>query len=139
MAMVDRVEKLSQINVHDPAASQVHRLFPQGVQCSVSAPSGSEAVGGVQEVRLVHGLQHHQDRTLEDFVLERGNPQRAGLAGRACLGDVHSTHGRGHVRAGLRAVEEVLKVVPQVDLVFLRGLSVHADGSILAGQSIGLA
>ena len=96
-------------------------------------------MGGVQEVRLVHRLQHHQDRTLEDFVLKRGNSQRAGLARRACLGDMHSPHRRGHVRAGLRAIEEVLKVVPQVDLVILRGLSVHADGSILAGQSVGFA
>jgi hypothetical protein len=52
---------------------------------------------------------------------------------------MHSPHGRGHVRAGLGAVEEVLKVVPQVNLVFLRGLSIHADGSVLAGQSIGFA
>ena len=29
MAMVDRVEKFSKINVHDPAASQLHLLFPQ--------------------------------------------------------------------------------------------------------------
>ena len=44
MTMVDRVEKFSQIDVHDPAASQAHRLFPQGLQCPVSAPSGAEAV-----------------------------------------------------------------------------------------------
>ena len=28
VTMVDRVEKFPQIDVHDPAASQVHRLFP---------------------------------------------------------------------------------------------------------------
>ncbi len=56
----------------------------------------------------MNGLEHHQDRTLEDLILKRWYPQRAGLAGRACLGDVHSPHWRCHVRAGLGAVEEAL-------------------------------
>jgi hypothetical protein len=29
MAVVDRVEKFPQIDVHDPVASQLHLLFPQ--------------------------------------------------------------------------------------------------------------
>jgi len=136
MTMVDRVEKFSEIDVHDPAASQVHRLFPQRVQGSVCTASGAEAVGGVQEVRLIHRLQHHQHRALQDLILERGYPQRSSLARRARLGDAHSTHGRGHVRAGFGAVEEILKVAHQVVLVVVRGLSVPADGSVLASLGI---
>ena len=40
MSMVDRVEELSKINVHDVAASQVHRLFPKGSQGSVTPRPG---------------------------------------------------------------------------------------------------
>ena len=49
---------------------------------------------------------------------------------------MHSTHRRGHVRAGFGAVEEILKVAHQVVLVVGRSLSVHADSSVLAGLGI---
>jgi len=137
MAMVDRVEKFSQIDVHDPVASHLHLMFPQRVQGSMSTASGAKPVRDVQKVRLVHRFQHHQHRTLEDLILIRGNPQRASLGSRSCLGDMHSTHGRCHVRAGFGAVEEVLEVALQVDLVFVRGLSVHADGPVPACPSMG--
>ena len=103
----------------------------------MSTASGAKPVRDVQKVRLVHWFQHHQHRTLEDFILIRGYPQRASLGSRARLGDVHSTHRRGHVRAGFGAVEEVLEVGLQVDLVFVRGLSVHADGPVLACLGMG--
>src|SRR5271156_6493013 len=50
---------------------------------------------------------------------------------------MYSTHGRCHVRAGFGAVEEVLEVGLQVDLVFVRGLSVHADGPVPACSGMG--
>jgi hypothetical protein len=96
-------------------------------------------VGDVQKVRLVHRFQRHQHRTLEDFILICGYPQRASLGSRACLGNMDSTHRRCHVRAGFGAVEEVLEIGLQVDLVFVRGLSVHADGSVSACPSMGCA
>jgi hypothetical protein len=137
MAMVDRVEKFSQIDVQDPVTSQFHRLFPQCLQCSVSTASGPKPVGDVQKVRLVHRLEQQQHRTLEDLILIRGYPQRSGLFRRSCFGNMHSTHGRCHVRAGFGTVEEVLEVGLQVDLVFGRGLSVHAYGPVSACPSMG--
>src|SRR5271157_579152 len=47
-----------------------------------------------------------------------------------------SEAGRGHVRAGFGAVVEMLKVAHRVDLVVVRGLSVHAHSSVLAGLGI---
>ena len=138
MAAINRVEKLSQIDVHDPATPHLHRLTPQRADGRVGAAVRSEPVRDVQKVRLIHRFQHHQHRTLEDLILERRYPQRPGLVGRALLGDVHPPHRRSHVRAGLGAVQEVLKVVHQVDLVVRRSLSVHADRSVFAGLAIGL-
>ena len=137
MAVVDRVEKFPKIDVHDPAASHLHLLVPQRLQGSVSTASGPEPVRNVQKVRLVHRFQHHQHRTLKNFIFIRWYSQRASLGSRACLGNMHSTHGRRHVRAGFGAVEKVLEVGLQVDLVFVRGLSVHADGPVPACPSMG--
>ena len=134
--MVDRVEKFSKIDIHDPVASHLHLLVPQRLQGSVSTASGPEPVRDVQKVRLVHRFQHHQHRTLKNFIFIRWYSQRACLI-RASLGNMHSTHGRRHVRAGFGAVEEVLEVGLQVDLVFVRGLSVHADGPVPACMSMG--
>ena len=103
----------------------------------MSTASGAKPVRDVQKVRLVYRFQHQQHRALEDLILIRGYPQRPSLGGRARLGDVYSTHWRRHVRAGFGAVEEVLEVGLQVDLVFGRGLSVHADGPVLACPSMG--
>jgi hypothetical protein len=94
-------------------------------------------VRDVQKVRLIYRFQHQQHRTLEDLVLICGYPQGTGLIGRARLGDVYSTHWRRHVRAGFGAVEKVLEISLQVDLVFGRGLSVHAYGPVLACPSMG--
>ena len=77
MAVINRVEKLSQIDVHNPAASQLHLLFPQRFQCSVSTASGTKPVRDVPKVRLVHRLQRHQHRALEDLILERGDTRSA--------------------------------------------------------------
>jgi hypothetical protein len=137
MAVVDRVEEFSKIDVDDPVASQLHRVLPEGIQSSVSTAAGSKAVRDVQEVRLVNGFQHHQHRTLEDFILECGNPEGPRLARRAGLGDMYSTHRRCHVRAGLGAVEQILKVGHQVRLIVFRGSSIHADGAVFAGSEIG--
>src|SRR4029077_14094160 len=99
--------------------------------------SRTKPVRDVQKVRLVHWFQYQQHRTLKDLILIRGYPQRTSLGSRARLGDMHPTHRRRHVRAGFGAVEEVLEVGLQVDLVFVRGLSVHADGSVPACPSMG--
>jgi len=103
----------------------------------MSTASGTEPVRDVQKVRLIHRFQHHQHRTLKNFIFIRWYTQRASLGSRACLGYVYSTHRRCHVRAGFGAVEEVLEVGLQVDLVFVRGLSVHADGSVSACMAMG--
>jgi len=77
MAAINRVEKLSQIDVHDPATPHLHRLTPQRADGRVGAAVRSEPVRDVQKVRLIHRFQHHQHRTLEDLILERRNAQSA--------------------------------------------------------------
>ena len=76
-------------------------------------------------------------RPLKHLVLKRRYPQRPGLGGRAGLGDVHSTHRRRLRTCRTWRGREGLEVGLQVDLVFRRRLSVHADGPVRACPSIG--
>ena len=72
-------------------------------------------------------------RILSSYV---GIPERASLVRRASLGDMHSTHRRGYVRAGFGAVQQRPEVALQVHCVFVGGLSVHANGPVLTGPSM---
>src|SRR5208337_1297479 len=126
MAMVDRIKELSNIHIQDPATSHRHRLVPQIIQSLVCRASGAEAVRAVQKVLFVERLQHHDHRALKNLTCKSGNSQRAGLARRACLGDVSSSHRGRKVRAGLGSVQQRLEVVLQIHCVVLGRLSVHA-------------
>src|SRR5262249_42863512 len=126
MLMIQIVKELSDIDFKYPATSAVHHLVAEGIQRLVRRSARPKAVGAVQEVLLVDWLQQHDDRTLKDFVLQRGNSKWAGLGCRATLWNMHAPHGRSVVRAGFGAVEQSLKVALQFSLIFLRGHSVHA-------------
>ena len=131
--MIQRVEKLPDVHFQNPAASAVHRPLPQVFQGFVCRSSRPEAIRAGIEVLLVDRLQQHDDRPLEDLVLQRGNSDRASLGSRARLGNMHPPHRRCPVRPGLRPVQERLEVGLQVFRVLGPGLSVHARCPVLAG------
>ena len=97
-----------------------------------------KAVRAVVEVLLVDRLQQHDDRPLKHLVLQRRNPDRPGLAAGA-FRDMHPSHRRSPVRAGLGPVQERPEVALQVRLVVRGRLSVHAHRSVLARPPVGLA
>jgi len=99
-------------------------------------PARSKAVRAVQKVLLVDRLQDHRHRPLEDFVLERRDPNGPGFFA-GPLGDIHPTHRRRPIRAGLGPVQQRLKVGLQVYRVLRGRLSVHADCTVLAGALVG--
>ena len=131
-SMIQSVEELSDVHFHDPAAPHVHGLLPQSGERLVRRPSRSEAVRTVQKVLLVHGFQHHDDRPLEDLVLESRDTDRTRLRTRA-FRYVHPPHRRCSVRAGLGSVQEIDQLRLQVVADVLLGrLSVHADRAVFA-------
>src|SRR5271166_2953889 len=83
--MIQSVEKLPDVHFQNPAAVAVHRLFPQRLQRLVRRPSGPEAVRTGVEVLLVNGLQQHDDRPLQDLVLQSRDTDRSGLGSRAAF------------------------------------------------------
>lgn len=142
VAMIQMIEELPDIHLQNVATLQVRRLLPERLQRFVCRSFGPEAVRAVQKVVLVNRLQQHDDRPLEDLVLQTGNSGTdrrlvgASLGLRVALRNVHSPDRRCLVRAGLYAVEQPLEVPQQVLLVFGRGYSVYALGSVLPGAPI---
>src|SRR3954447_14034139 len=79
MAVVQSVEKLSDVDLDHPPAPDLHQPMPEGVQRLVRRAARPEAIRADQEVLLVDRLQDHRHRTLEDLVLERGDADGPGL------------------------------------------------------------
>jgi site-specific DNA recombinase len=131
VGLLQRVEELADVHLHQPAATQVHRLLPPGLQRLVRRPPGTEAVRAVHKVLLGDRLQHHDDRPLQDLVLQRRYPQRAELVARP-FGDVDPPHRRRPLRPRLGAAPKALQVLQQLESVRRGGLAVHAGGRILA-------
>jgi len=104
----------------------------------MGAASGAEPVRAGQKVLLVNRLQQHHHRALKNLVLQRGDADRPRLLTRPALGNMHPTHRRRAVRAGLRAVEQMLEVRFQITLVRLRRHAVHAHRAVLARAPIRL-
>jgi hypothetical protein len=110
----------------------VHGLLPQGGERLVRRSSRSKAVRTVQKVLFVHGFQHHDDRPLEDLILESRDTDRTCLHARP-FRYVHPPHRRCPVRAGLGSVQEIDQLGLQVVAdVLLGSLSVHADRTVFA-------
>src|SRR4051795_4405541 len=76
VAVVQSVEKLADVDLQDPPATDLHQPMPEGVQRLVRRAARPEPVRAVQEVLLVDGLQDHDNRALEELVLERGDADR---------------------------------------------------------------
>ena len=88
--------------------------------------SRPEPIRAVQEVQLVDRLQQHDNRPLENLILQGGNSDGASFRTGTTLRNVHPSYRRSAVRAGLRAVEQVLEVTLQILFVFGRGHAIHA-------------
>jgi hypothetical protein len=138
MSVIQRVEELPDIDLQYPTALEVHRLPPQLLQGLVCRPPGPEAIRAGMEILLVERFQGHDDRPLQDLVLQRRYPQRPRLLRAVALGDVHPPHRWCPVRAGLGSVQERTQVVHQVRFVVLRRLSVHARSPAPARALVGL-
>jgi len=134
--MVQIVKEFPDVHLQNPASPTVHELVSERVQRQVCRSSGPETIRAVQKVVLIDWLQQHDDRPLKNFVFQRRNPERTGLGTRAAFRNVHSPHGRSVVRSRLRAVEQDLQVPLQILFVLLRGHSIHAHGTILAGAPV---
>ena len=61
-------EEVFDVQVYHPATSEFHQPSPQRIQRLVRATPRPESVRAFQKVLLVHRLQHHQHRALQNLV-----------------------------------------------------------------------
>src|SRR6202048_1524994 len=137
MSMIQRVKELPDVHFDDPTTSPCHGLLPQRLQRLVRRSPGPKAVRTVPKVLLVERFQHHDHRPLEDLVLVSRDAQGPRL-GTGPLGNVHSSHRRRAVHAGLGPVQKRLQVAQQVRFIVLGGLSVHAHRTVPARLQVRL-
>jgi len=129
--VVDGVEEALDVEVDHPASPDPHQPTPQRLQRLVRVSPRPEAVRAVQEVLLVDRLQKHQDRPLEDLVLQRRHPDRPGRA-RTVFGDVDAAHSRRAVATGLESLEQARQILLQPLRVLRGGDPIHTRRAGLA-------
>ena len=123
MVAFDLVEEALDVQVDHPASPVVHQSLPQRLKRLVSSTPRPKSVRTFQEVLLVRRFQHHQDRPLQDLVLQRRYPDRARLASR--FRQVYPAHRRRPIASRVESVEQALQVLRQIRFVLLGGYSVH--------------
>src|SRR5688572_2128941 len=103
MSVVQRIEELTDVHFQNPPASGPHCLLPEALKCLMGRTSWAETIRTVKKVLFVDRLQDHHDRPLEDFVLQRRDPDRAGFPARS-FRYLHPADWGGAVRATLGPV-----------------------------------
>ena len=123
--MVNGVKKLTDVNVEYPVHFLCLQTLIQPRERHVGASPWSESEAEVDKVDFVHCTQHLGNRTLDDFVFERGDAQ--GPLAAVGLWDVCTPHGLRPVLAAVNAVAQAMQIVMQVLCVHLNGYPVDAS------------
>src|SRR5215472_10925988 len=76
-SVVDFVEEAFHIQIEYEVHLLCGNRIGQRIQCVMLAPAGANTVTEPQEIHLIDRIEHLDHGSLEDFVLQRGNPQRA--------------------------------------------------------------
>lgn len=95
----------------------------QGVQCVGLDSPGSEPVREAEEVFLVDRIEHGDDCTLDDLVLQRGIARGASPVR---LRDEPYPYGQRPVRAGMDPCVQLLEAILQTRLIVLPWQAIHA-------------
>ena len=135
---IHAAEEILDVQVDDPSTTEFHQPSPQCFERLVSAAPRPEPARTIQKILLVHRLQHHQHRPLENLVLQRRDAYRAPVV-RPRLVQVHPAHRRRSIPPGLEPLEQPRQVRLQVSLVVRRRHPVHTRRRVLARSPVRLA
>ena len=122
--LANRIEKAPNVRVENPVHRGITDRHRQCIHRVVLPPPGPEPVGEAEEVFLVDRVEHSNQRTLNDFVLQRGNPQGPLLVG-SRLRYEPSPNRQRPIRPAMDPVMQVQKVDLQTRLVVLPRHAVH--------------
>ena len=128
-------EKVADIRVEHPVHLLPADPHRQRIQRVVRASARPEPVGEAQEVRLVDGVQHPDDGTLDDLVFQRGDAQRPQPPVR--LRDVRPARWPCPVAPAVNPVVQIPEVGHQVLPVVRPHHPVHARRGLRAQRPVG--
>src|SRR5437867_4327516 len=111
-AVVEGIEEPTDVGIEHPVHPLRQEPDRERVQSRMRAAPRSESVGKAEEVDLVDRVEHLDDGTLDDLILQRGNAERSHPPVR--LRDVRSTHRLRPVRSPLQPAGEVLEVAVEI-------------------------
>ena len=117
--LVGLAEEVTDIRLEDPAYPPASQPDRQRIKRIMRRAARAKPLGKPNEVLLMDGVQHLNDRPLEDLVLKRRDPERA-LAP-IQLGDEHPS-------SRLRPIHPSLDTsvqVPKVRLEILASIPAH--------------
>src|SRR6266545_2906714 len=132
--VVQRVEEPPNVRIEHPVHAPRFDADRERIHRLVCTAPGPIPVREAQELRLVNRVQHLDDGALDEFVLQRGNPERPLPPVR--LRDVHASNWTGPERAPLHAGGEVVKVGLQRLAIVPPRLAVNARGGVPLQRSI---
>ena len=126
--VVKGIEEATDVGIEHPVHPLREEPDRERVQGRMRAAPRSESVGKAEEVDLVDRVEHLDDGTLDDLILQRGNAERSHPPVR--LRDVRSTHRLRPVRPPLEPAGEVPKVGLKILSVVPPRLAIDAGSRI---------
>src|SRR4029077_9253550 len=130
----ESVIKLPDVGIQHPVHFSRSDANRQRIQRLMRAAPRSESIRKSQEVLFINRVQYLDGGTLDDFVFQRGNPERPKLTRFTHLRDVHPTYRPCSVGSPLESMGEVLEVRLEGLAVVLPRFSVHARSRILLNR-----
>jgi len=125
--LVHTSEKVLHVGIKYPVHLPRGDCYRQGVQPIMWASTGSKPVGEADEVAFVDGIEHHNGRALDNFVLQGSDRQRSRPA--VSLRDIRPTRRLGAICSSVDPPMQLRKPRLQVCLVVLPCHTIHAGGS----------
>jgi hypothetical protein len=122
--VVDGVIKPPDVRVEHPVHLLSHERGRERVQRPVRAAPRPKPVGEADEVRLIDGVQYLDDRSLQNLVLQRGDPERSLPPVR--LRYVHPARRPRPIASAMDPTVQILEVRLQVLPVVLPRHAVYA-------------
>jgi hypothetical protein len=110
-------------------------VFPRRIDRLVSRTTGPKTVRTVTEILFVDRFQQHEHRSLQKFVFERRNSNRASFAAGA-FRNLNPTHGWCAVSSRMDTIQQRLQIGRQICFVAGGRLTVDSHRTIFTRAAI---
>ena len=115
--VVDGVKEATNVRVEHPVHVSPTTSDRERVKRLMLITPGPETVGEAKKILLVNGVQNFDDRPLDNFVLQRGDPKRP--LSTAGLRNEHPPRGLGSIRTSMHSAMQIFEICLQALLVLL--------------------